>query len=1428
MVLLDRQVVPREWWPRIRPREGARVDLTLGMHGGGDGKQALALIAAITISVMAPWAAVEVFGMAAGSVGAGVVAAGIAVVGNLALAALFKPPPTAAMGSNTEISKAYSFQGQSNAFKPYGVLPRVLGMHRVYPDVVGVPYTEVLREATDDPNTREDVQYLRALYCFGYGGVIVDDIRIGENPLSAYTTDYEVYPDFKRGDKLRIFVSDVAVDQYSLALKQNVPISVRSRLATDSAVVDLYYPMGLGTLNTTTGGFNDLTATNRVEFRDVALGSSAAWLPATAGKSWSVSDGTMGGVFEGGVKPSTAPRGAWGLFAGQQDFDVINWLPIGSPGGWVQFGNMRLVIEAATSTYLRTTTGLPQAYSIPMWTAGGHIADRIPFNYGTGGAADWVLTRHQPTPFATSVTIAFPYSGQWEIRFTRLDADSTGTQVLNDRTLNTLRSFTSGDEPPIVPDVWRDADGNDVYQTVALIELRVKATDQLSGTIGNLNALVTTKLPKWNGADWVPPAATVDETWSNPAWEYLELLRGPANKRPVKDERIDLPAFKAWADRCDRIEAGRSEPNARCNYVVDKRYTLWQLLNSVAASGRAMPAMRDNKYSVIVDDATKPEVQIFSPRNSWGLSATRRYLPMPHALRVKWIDPAANYQEAVRLVYADGYNETTATVFEDLELFGCTSSDQAWRDGRVWFARAQLQVEEFTLQTDIENLVCTRGDLIGIAHDVLSVGGWSARLEEINGKQVRFDSELKPFEPPWALRHRADTGAISSNLAFTSVGGGWFDVPGLPPTAKLGDLVLYGTAGVEQGRYIVKAVMPGNDLTASISCIEYAPGIYAAETGAIPPYVPQGQSPESFLPSAVIGLVASVNAWSDGQFPHASVSLAWSPPASALQPSLYLVSEVLADGTVRELGRTASLSFVALPDVDTWRAPYAGALVTFSVVAQWPGVAGPAATTTVQLPTGVVTLPVAPTGLVATPMPRFVLATWSTPKGVDIAYYAVRFGAVGKTWDQLAASEAKVKANHIELPATFLAGDHLVFVCVEDVYGGRSAPVSAPFHVDAPRAVTVVGTAVQNTVFLRWGSLSGVPDGEWTAQTTFQIEYYEVVKTHVPEAARAERRLAHGMGVIPAGVVTAQDLNEIRAKNVEAPPVDLGRYSGEFAVLSEQQEGMWHYCMAAVDIAGNRAPQQCKDLKVIAPDNYFLLDALFDFLPEPECIKTNAVAKLVSGYLAPVNTAQTWAAHFESHSWDQPADQVAFGTPVYAAPPGATRGVFSWSHDYQQNLPSLLLSTEVVYTAIGPGVPLVVAALFAKTNAGDAWTEIARGPVQTSALLPPGTRYVRIDIEVDSDANGKAMADVSRAQFTLDVQYRDDGGMVTTDAAGTAHVTFNVEFLDVRTVQLTSGDPEIAYARYQLDVDEQGMSIFSARQNGTPKPGVVSWFVRGI
>lgn len=1388
--LVNGQMIPREWWPRVRPKPGSEVTLALVLRGGGGGgnKQVLQLIATVVLVIAANAAGAAL----AGTMGltAGQIAAGITLVGSLALGALFKPPPIRVNQGVGDNSNAYTFQGQSNAVKPYGVIPRLLGKHRVYPDVVAAPYTTILGKD----------QYITAVYSFGYGPVRLEDLKIGEDAIEQYSPEYVVHPEFVAGDALQIYTSDTVQDSLALALEYNVGVIFSTRPEVDSASFDMQFIQGLGE-NDSFMGFVPRRATTKVEYRKVG---DTDWIPYGQAPAWESSDGTA----KTDVPMDTDwedPNEEYGgrgyiLLKGHYQY------PFRWPGNQPPEVGYKVLIAGNVYTFTSFVNEMSYGNFTPPIVADYQVTSFWPefptvkATYWNPDVSEWDIIQARTQPFLVSMMVRFPEKAQWQFRVTQIEQDSPSLNYVHKRTIVAVRSMRRA--APVAPDV-----------PVTLLELRVKATDQLSGVIQNLSALASATIKGYDGSAWVPM-----ET-SNPAWEYVELLQGVANKRPVPDSRIDWPAIIAWGQYCDTVQAGFQGPRARCNFVIDKAYTLWELLASVAANGRAMPTMRDNKYSVIVDQATQSPVQVFTPRNSWGLTSRRKYVEVPHALRVKWIDPQLGYNENQAIVYNDGFDENNATVFEELVTFGVTAWDQAHRYGRITLARGKLQQEDFTIQADIENIICVRGDLVGVAHDVMEVGGWSARIATRSGELVTFDAPLKPFNAPLAARARTAEGVLTSVLPMAPSGPpGSYAITGLPPNVAPGDLVVYGTSGTVTGWYIVKGVQPGADFTAEISLIEYAPGIWEAETGPIPPYVPQGGSLGQINPTPVQSLTGSVKLYAEGRYQVADVLLQWTPPgATSTPPSLYVISIVNPDGSISEVGRTDNLNFTPLIAAPTYTTPYGNTELVYEVAAMWPGVRGPGVRVPVTIPLTIPS-PYPPlTGATATPHARGVMVEWTASTADQLAYYVVRYGPAGATWESAAATEQKIKSNFIDLPATFLAGNHVAMVTQEDSFGVRSTPVNAPFTVLAPVAVNIVGTAVQNTAFLRWGSLAapGVP-GEWNAQTTFQIEYYVLQKTRTGSTVGLGDALIVPVGTTFAGPVPS-----------DTPPQILGKYSAEFAVINEQQEGLWEYCVAGVDIAGNAAPFNCITLLVESPDNYFLLDEVANILPLPETTRTN-VLLLGDGvtWLAPIDPTETWAAHFESEGWDQPSDQVAAGFNVYAEPAAAS-GVFTWTHDYGQNLPSLRANLETFYEVFD-GVPDVEAVIFARADAAQPWAEIARGNIAASTLLPTGTRYIRLDVEVKTDAARRGLARLSMASYRLDVRYRDDSGMVTTPASGQAVVTFNVPFVDVRSVQLTSADPAVAYARYQLATDQKSMTVYTFDFNGTPVGGTVSWMARGI
>lgn len=403
---------------------------------------------------------------------------------------------------------------------------------------------------------------------------------------------------------------------------------------------------------------------------------------------------------------------------------------------------------------------------------------------------------------------------------------------------------------------------------LAITAIRIRATSQLNGIIDNLNGICTSKVTAWNGSSWV--ANTISR---NPANLYRHVLQGAANNRPLTDAEIDLVGLQNWWAYCNTSGWTFDMPR-------DQKTSVYDVLLDICAAGRAVPVFKDSRWSVIWDEAATPIVQMFTPANSRNFKAQKEIREKIHALRMRFSNEVKGWVEDERLVYNDGYTAANATKFEGLDLRGVTHTNNAWKHGRYFLADIELRPEIYTLDIDWENIKCTRGDRIRVQHDVPLIGVGSGRVisTDVGGQTVTVDEALilasasayqfrfKLVDDTWLVR-LVVPGTAGELRTFPLVGTGALPDPDIQFS--------FGELDSDSAIYRLMKIEPQRDLGATITFVDDAPGIYLADTGAIPEYDSGVTEPVDPFTLPPLDLRLSSGAYLDGTNYVAWVKMSW-------------------------------------------------------------------------------------------------------------------------------------------------------------------------------------------------------------------------------------------------------------------------------------------------------------------------------------------------------------------------------------------------------------------------------------------------------------------------------------------------------------------------------------------------------------------------
>ena len=398
---------------------------------------------------------------------------------------------------------------------------------------------------------------------------------------------------------------------------------------------------------------------------------------------------------------------------------------------------------------------------------------------------------------------------------------------------------------------------------IAKTAVRVQSTNKANGSVDGVNAMVQTI-----ALDWDRTTSTwITRPTNNPASLFVYILMHPANAYKISPlewaSKIDLNTLQQWHEFCE--VSNPSGGKLTYNNIITNNMSVMDVLRDICAAGLASPIFLDGKWSVVVDKLRDHTTQYFTPYNSWGFEATKTLPRLPHAFRVPIIDEEQAYQTSEYIIYNYGYNKdgtdgkTQATIFETISLPGVTNANQAKFLARWHHAQLKLRPETYTLNADFEYLVCTRGDVVKVTHDVPLWGVGAGRIKSIvDSVTLNLTEEVvlvggKSYRILIRTNDKTKPDGITKNIDLANTYPGITTGQAVAVTTiklnssapiisadslEVDNLFMLGEVGKETQELVVLNIEPISNGGAKLTLVDYAPSIYTANLEELLTYDP--------------------------------------------------------------------------------------------------------------------------------------------------------------------------------------------------------------------------------------------------------------------------------------------------------------------------------------------------------------------------------------------------------------------------------------------------------------------------------------------------------------------------------------------------------------------------------------------------------------
>lgn len=732
-VRISGHVIPRERWHVVRPRpssdSGRPVYVTLCLlprGGGGDGgstaKSVVGIVAMLALTLATAGIAGGFLAGATGSaltgglfaatgalsflgtgIGAKALALGVGLAGSLAVGAL-TAPPAAAQNNRRKTAERGAASASGNLIEAGGTLPRVIGTYRVFPALITDAYYEL-----DQQDERVTLVGVLA------GPHKIHSIRIGDTDIAdADDIEYETREGWPDDAPLTLAtrqsrVANISGELSMQAVDPDAPTRLRhqdnpdldrppwmtmtSGKGPDEISIRLDFPQGLGcSASDNENAFACIPfrvemrphgATDWMQLPEVWFSSrrtdpkrgvvKITWASEPAAPTPPTNRGWIYAYRSVPVQTMT-PAGIGGMTAHPYFWDPSRSERHLQASNVATSGVRHVHLSSDAATFYLDAALFPRDVRWDVRIRRGMLLSRAGWN---------------PASYSAIMGV-FDWFGYYQAGgFLRVQNDDEwfGSAYV-------IRAQSVWHEPPVAQ----------MGDTIIAIRARNRA-------IENVSAVVSGYVPDIETGDWI--------TTSNPAHHFRDVLAGGLNADPLPADLVDEQSLLDWRDGCT---ANGYEVNA-----LVQGEAVADVLTTIASCGYARP-VQSEVWGVYEDRdrSAEPPIQIFSPRNSANFRWEKAFPRLPDGFRVTHGDRHSDYQDQQIVVMRPG---ASGANLENVTYSGIVTETQAVARANFDLAQALARGTYYYLDAPAEAIVCRRGDLVGVTHDVLSHHAGSARIK---------------------------------------------------------------------------------------------------------------------------------------------------------------------------------------------------------------------------------------------------------------------------------------------------------------------------------------------------------------------------------------------------------------------------------------------------------------------------------------------------------------------------------------------------------------------------------------------------------------------------------------------------------------------------------------------------------------------------